>query len=61
MPILFNFFQTALVLSVFCITVLIVLFESRAFSQGLPIVKPEWIVDSVASNALLSCKFYIAN
>ncbi|XP_078181674.1 DNA-directed DNA polymerase [Carex rostrata] len=26
----------------------------RAFSQGLPVVKPDWIVDSIAANTLLS-------
>ncbi|RDX62552.1 DNA repair protein REV1, partial [Mucuna pruriens] len=29
----------------------------RAFSAGLPVVKPTWILDSVAANRLLSCKF----
>lgn len=28
----------------------------RAFSAGLPVVKPTWILDSVASNRLLTCK-----
>lgn len=31
--------------------------QYRAFSAGLPVVKPTWILDSVAANRLLSCKF----
>uniref|UniRef100_A0A0E0HUT2 DNA repair protein REV1 n=1 Tax=Oryza nivara TaxID=4536 RepID=A0A0E0HUT2_ORYNI len=27
----------------------------RAFSKGLPVVKPAWVVDSLAENRLLSC------
>ncbi|XP_064991458.1 DNA repair protein REV1-like [Musa acuminata AAA Group] len=27
----------------------------RAFSRGLPVVRPAWVVDSVAANKLLSC------
>uniref|UniRef100_A0A0D9WTH2 DNA repair protein REV1 n=1 Tax=Leersia perrieri TaxID=77586 RepID=A0A0D9WTH2_9ORYZ len=27
----------------------------RAFSRGLPVVKPAWVVDSLAENRLLSC------
>lgn len=61
MSVLFNFFQTGHFVWVLHITVFIVLFELRAFSQGLPVVKPEWIVDSIAANTLLSCKFCIAN
>lgn len=30
---------------------------NRSFSRGLPVVKPTWILDSVAANKLLSCKF----
>ncbi|KAG0470310.1 hypothetical protein HPP92_016474 [Vanilla planifolia] len=30
----------------------------KAFSRGLPVVKPEWVVDSVASNLLLSSAPY---
>ncbi|EEE66263.1 hypothetical protein OsJ_22448 [Oryza sativa Japonica Group] len=29
----------------------------RAFSKGLPVVKPAWVVDSLAENRLLSCSF----
>lgn len=31
-------------------------FYCRSFSGELPVVKPTWILDSVASNKLLSCK-----
>ncbi|KAF2928215.1 hypothetical protein DAI22_06g261900 [Oryza sativa Japonica Group] len=30
----------------------------RAFSKGLPVVKPAWVVDSLAENRLLSCVPY---
>lgn len=29
----------------------------RAFSRGLPVVKPGWILDSVAAEKLLDCEF----
>ncbi|GJN39191.1 hypothetical protein PR202_gb28293 [Eleusine coracana subsp. coracana] len=30
----------------------------RAFSKGLPVVKPAWVVDSMAENRLLNCSPY---
>lgn len=32
--------------------------QYRAFSAGLPLVKPTWILDSVAANRLLPCKLF---
>ena len=29
---------------------------SRSLSRGLPIVRPEWIVDSIAASRVLHCK-----
>ncbi|XP_078431133.1 DNA-directed DNA polymerase [Wolffia australiana] len=31
----------------------------RSFSRGLPVVKPAWIMDSVAANRLLNCAPYL--
>lgn len=31
----------------------------RSFSRGLPVVKPTWVLDSVAANKLLNCKFIL--
>lgn len=36
--------------------VLLLVIPYRSFSGGLPVVKPTWVVDSVAANKLLSCK-----
>ncbi|XP_008644986.1 DNA repair protein REV1 isoform X2 [Zea mays] len=33
----------------------------RAFSRGLPVVKPAWVVDSLAENRLLNCAPYQIN
>ncbi|XP_021305826.1 DNA repair protein REV1 isoform X2 [Sorghum bicolor] len=33
----------------------------RAFSKGLPVVKPAWVVDSLAENRLLNCAPYQIN
>lgn len=52
---LVNFASSVLICSL--LSIVFGLFWLRAFSHGLPVVRPQWVLDCLAANRLLNCEF----